>query len=356
MVRSNTLIFGSIVIAASAGCSFSTDASKNGTTGTVPTPDGGFNGDVALVEGGGGGGDLNGEACGGNMAMANHLPPDLLIVLDRSGSMNQNAAGMACNMAGCTKWDQMTAAINQVVASTQASINWGLMMFGSGTSNQGNQACAVRATANVPPAIMTAGAIAAAIVAGSPPVTSTPTRAAELSAAAYLRTLTDTNPKIILLATDGQPNCAAMGGNGAVDDPAAIAAVGTVLGMGIPTYVIGVGNTGADATLNSMAMAGGHPQPGSPQYYPVANTADLAAALTMIQGMVNLPCKFGLNGMVTDPGMVSVTIGGVKADPSTFTLDPGGRGITFTGATCDMLTAGNITNVAINIGCQRLIP
>jgi hypothetical protein len=126
--------------------------------------------------------------------------------------------------------------------------------------------------------------------------------------------------------------------------------------MGVPVYVIVIGSTGAEATLNAMATAGGKPQAGTPQYYPVASTADLATALNMIQGMANLPCKFTLGGMVQDPNMVKVTIGGQMVPTSTFTLDPGGRGITFTGATCDMLTAGQITDVNINIGCQILIP
>ena len=75
MVRSSTLLFGSMVIAASVGCSFSTDAAKSGKTNPInPLLDGGgFNSDVNLAEGGGGG-DINGEACGGNVAMANHLP------------------------------------------------------------------------------------------------------------------------------------------------------------------------------------------------------------------------------------------------------------------------------------------
>ena len=40
---------------------------------------------------------------------------------------------------------------------------------------------------------------------------STPTRAAENAAVTYLSTLTDPNPKFIVLATDGQPNCPASG-------------------------------------------------------------------------------------------------------------------------------------------------
>ena len=56
---------------------------------------------------------------------------------------------------------------------------------------------------------------------------STPTRAAENAAVTYLTQLamTDQNPKFIVLATDGQPNCPASGSQSADDSPGAITAV-----------------------------------------------------------------------------------------------------------------------------------
>src|SRR5437762_1218559 len=48
------------------------------------------------------------------------LPPDLLIVLDRSGSMNESPAS-----GGASKWAQATTAINMTVAQLQSSIKFG---------------------------------------------------------------------------------------------------------------------------------------------------------------------------------------------------------------------------------------
>ena len=107
---------------------------------------------------------------------------------------------------------------------------------------------------------------------------STPTRAAENAAVTYLTRVTDTNPKFIVLATDGQPNCPASGQMND-DTPGAIAAVTTAKTAGFPTFVVGISAGGRARTtaLNVMAVAGGYPQVGQPtQYYPVTDTAEFA--------------------------------------------------------------------------------
>ena len=50
------------------------------------------------------------------------LPPDILIVLDASGSMNEDQTNTSCGNQGCgatSKWALMVPAINQVVTDTQ---------------------------------------------------------------------------------------------------------------------------------------------------------------------------------------------------------------------------------------------
>jgi hypothetical protein len=296
---------------------------------------------------------VTGDACGSHMYNANHLPPDLLILLDRSNSMNEDASGTS-NPGPMSKWSLMTAAIKQVVGQTETTIRWGLKFFGS--DNQ----CGVTAGAEVAPGPNNAAMITAAID-GTTAASYTPTTAGEMSAGAYLAALADPNPKYILLATDGQPTCGPPRNNSSSDpdDMRAIQTVGAVAGTGIPTFVIGIATTKsatADATLNQMAMMGGLPRAGTPQYYPVSTTAELATALTTIQAMVNLPCKYTLPGMVSNPSMVTVIIGGQPLPAGSWTLDPGNRSITITGSTCDMLTAGTLTDVQINTGCQILIP
>ena len=144
------------------------------------------------------------------------------MVLDASGSMNEDLANQSCT-GGCganSKWSQMTAALTQVVAQTDTTVNWGLKMFAdSGT-------CGVSNNVSVPIGASNATLIANAIT-GRTDVngnvangSNTPTRRAEEAAVAYLSTLTDPNPKYILLATDGMPNCLP-GGSISTDDTAA---------------------------------------------------------------------------------------------------------------------------------------
>ncbi|MES1164471.1 MAG: hypothetical protein ABUR63_01835 [Verrucomicrobiota bacterium] len=354
MSRFYVSVLGIAIVTLSSACSFQ---EKAGTGGTNPSNyDGSAGVDRNFVMGETGA--VTGDACPQNSFNANNLPPDLLILLDRSGSMNEDSTGTN-NPGPMSKWTQVTGAINQVAMSTETMVNWGLKFFGTGSG----QGCAVAAGAAVPPNTMTAAAIATAIAApANQPATSTPTRAAVTSAGAYLAGLTARpNPKYILLATDGQPNCAQGGGNSAVDDPAAIAAVGSVAAMGFPTFVIGIATNGvAEATLNSMATMGGRPRTGMPQlYYPVQNGADLQMALTQIQAMVALPCQFQLGGAPTNLGAVTVSVGGNVVPMSDWTYGPGNRSVIFpeNGQTCMNLKSGAVKNVLINLPCgEAIIP
>ena len=79
------------------------------------------------------------------------LPPDILIVLDASGSMNEDQTNTSCGNQGCgatSKWALMVPAINQVVTDTQTEVNWGLKFFADSGS------CGVNNNAAVPIAAM----------------------------------------------------------------------------------------------------------------------------------------------------------------------------------------------------------
>ena len=188
--------------------------------------------------------------------------------------------------------------------ATQTTIRWGLKVYPS------NNGCNVNAGATVPIADNNAAMIAAGIAATGPNG-STPTRTAELNAATYLTAVADPNPKFILLATDGLPNCAPGMANAADDTAGAVMAVTTVAGMGIPTFVVGVATAGtaADTTLSMMATAGGRPRMATPPYYPVSTTSDLVSALSTIGGMIT-SCSFGLGSKPPDPTNIKVTTAG----------------------------------------------
>ena len=291
------------------------------------------------------------------------VPPDLLIVLDKSGSMLELPDGTRCDrdpatLPMCepmTKWPQMTAAINSVVKQTENSIRWGLHLFPDDSDG-----CAVTATPIVEIAGVNATAVAAAM-ASLPASGRTPTRTAVVNAGAYLAALPDQNPKYILLATDGSPNCAPAGNSTAMPDiDGAITAVKNVAGMGIPVFVVGIGNLpDAQATLTAMAIAGERPQAPDPRYYPVSSTADLVAVLETIGGLIG-KCSFGLGKTPPDPTNIAVTGDGAKIpkDPTHMSGWDYGTGMTsiqIYGKWCDDAKSGKLKDVKAIFGCPGIM-
>jgi len=223
-------------------------------------------------------------------------PPDILIVQDKSLSMNEDASGANCNTPGCSKWSQVSAAMDTVVMATQTTVNWGLVFFGS------DNMCGVSTTPDVPVTPNTSYTPISQAYANNMPSSYTPTSAAVNAAVTYLQMLsmTDTKPKYLLLATDGLPNCK-VGDRNVMDDdsPAAETAVSNANTAGFPTFVVGIGNTMGVATLNQLAMNGGEAQVGSADgnsFYEVNSTADLVTALNKIVGLV-ASCTIPLTGV-----------------------------------------------------------
>lgn len=293
-------------------------------------------------------------ACGSLVELLQPIPPDVLLVLDKSGSMNNRPDNTTCQ-GGCgasSKWAQVTAAIEHVVGMT-ASVNWGLKLFA--TSNNG---CAVDNGVEVPVGQSNAAAITSAI-ARAQLGSRTPTRLAESVGAAYLGTLTDQRPKYLLLATDGLPNCDPAATSTMADDSAgAEQAVANALAAGFPTFVIGIGNTMAETTLDRLAIQGGVPQTGAAtSYYQVGDTAGLVAALGRILGSVS--CVFDLpappNSLDSTENIAVLSNGVVlQRDAShvngwDYTTEP--MQIQIYGPTCDALMAAKIGNIAVQFIC-----
>jgi hypothetical protein len=293
--------------------------------------------------------------CGITTQNGNRLPPDLLLVFDRSGSMQEDPSnGMNCNpQATCpSKWNQATAAVTTAVMSSETTIRWGLKLF----STSGN-GCTVNNGAQVPIALNNATAIANALNAANPGG-STPTTAAVTNGGNYLNTLTTMNPRFMVLVTDGQPTCANGNGNGA-DDAAAIMAVATQTARGYGTFVVGIatnGNTGADQTLSMMSTNGGHPRAGTPNYYVVNNTAELVTALNAIGTQIS-SCTYSFANPPPDPTNVKVKGDGVAIpanDVNGWVFEPGMRSITLRGTYCDQVMNNTIQNVTILFGCMGI--
>ena len=193
----------------------------------------------------------------------------------------------------------------------------------------------------------------------------TPTRAAENAAVTYLTGLTDTSPKFIVLATDGLPNCPVSGNASNDDAPGAIAAVAAALSAGIPTFVVGISTAGsaAEYALDMMAVAGGYPRAGTPQYYPVTSAAEFATVLRTLVGMANA-CTFSVPPPPTNDGTTTRANITVRAFDGAAVVnlpydatngwtyaDAAMTSIVLHGAMCDRTKAGTLTNLTIVFNC-----
>jgi hypothetical protein len=332
-------------------------ANSSGSTGTG-TGTGGSTGSGTAASNGQGTPTPDGANCGLQQFGLQNVPPDLLIIQDKSGSMANDLMDMKCQTTPCeTKWGDVTTAINMVVGQTDKTINWGLKFFAN------DRGCGVNDGAAVPIAPMNAAAIAAAIAAQMPGG-STPTRLAIGSGVAYLQTVMDPNPKFILLATDGEPNCIPGSRDQGADDSAgAVMAVQAAAMAGFPVFVVGVGNVApAIATLNMLADAGGRPQAGATHYYPVNSTADLVNVLGTIGDMI-ATCSFGLGKAPPDPtnvgvyanGMTSMKIPHDTTHANGWDYGAGMTSIVLYGTACTNVKNKMTTTVQAIYGCPGVI-
>jgi len=244
------------------------------------------------------------------------LPPDVLIVLDTSASMNDGFDAACSNGCGASsKWATAVAAIDSVVDSTPSVANWGLKLMNDGAGvcdaggvavsagpGTGAQIQAALASRSIPPGLARPG--------------NRPTRAAIDVAAANRLAATDLGSQFMLLVTDGAPDC-----KGGASDPlasdvdAAIQAITNAGTAGIPTCILGLGTAGgpADATLAQMALVSFCPiSPGS--YIPIASGADLVSALNAMAAQAGA-CLFAIpppptNDGTTTRGLITVYVNG----------------------------------------------
>ncbi|HEY7376052.1 MAG TPA: hypothetical protein VIF57_28080 [Polyangia bacterium] len=365
----------------------STGAAGSGAGGSGPAA-GGSGGGAAGAGGSGpiihldGGNDSDSHPistpdanCGSRNKTAVKIGPDILILLDRSASMNDDVNNRTCSdgglgtpSAGCgpsSKWAQIIPAITQVVGDTDTDVNWGLKFF----PDSALDSCTLASTAAVDVGPGHGAAIAAAIAGatsangGVVGYSTTPTRAGVAGAATYLSALTDKLHKFILLATDGQPTCSPAG-IGGDDSTAAIGAVDAARAAGLATFVVGIstGASSADSTLSLMAKMGGLPRTGAtPSYYPVTSAADLAAAIrTLIQFAAT--CTFQIGPAPTTDGTTSLDNIDVFGDGAPISRDPthadgydyidaSMQSIQVYGPACDRIMSGAIRDVIVTFRC-----
>jgi hypothetical protein len=307
--------------------------------------------------------------CGLVTSQTKRQPVDVLLVLDRSLSMNFSIAeacycfqedvsgggGSLCSdTSNCTtRWNAIKDAMKTTLA-TSTYVNWGLKFFMTPDAAQ----CGVTPDPEVPVGADTASKIQSTIESATKSL-STPTTEAIKAAVAYLKKVDDPNKKFILLATDGEPNCGIPTGQktpnvSTVDVDNAEKAMGDAQKAGFLSYVVGIGTKVAN--LTRLAMAGANRD-----YFPAGSAAELAEALSSISKIVG-SCSFHSNppadGGAADPNNVAVYVNNQqveRSDTEGWKFGATQQDIELTGKYCDDIQAGADTDVQILFGCPGTV-
>lgn len=347
-----------------AGCENPTPVGNNegaagmpsgGATGVIPVLSGGTAGTIGT--GSGGGTPTLSSNCGVETQNLERLPGDVLLVLDTSSSMIEEKI----RATGNSRWVDITAALDQVLPATDKEVSWGLMQF----PGPGGRCTA--GTVDVAVASGSAQSIMQHYRANPPPeeVNYTPTRISVTAAGEWLAASPSPNPKYIVLATDGEPNCKG-DTNGTTKDPEAADAIAAVAARGFPVFVVGIATAGvAIRTLDTMAVAGGRARSlESPKYYPAENGTDFVAAMRTISGQV-ASCVFAMKSTppVPDNVLVEFSDGSHAVRDVTKTngwdyANVAKTSIELYGPPCEKVMNKTYTDVKILFGCpdQILIP
>jgi hypothetical protein len=314
-------------------------------------------------EGGSGGGapptdDAN---CGAVVSDMSQLPADVLLVLDRSESMSwdmrRDDKVCVAGDPGCQqRWATVTATLDQVVAASSVKIRWGLKLFSTPVPLDAGAAenCLVAPGLEVAVGEQSAAPIRE-VMRAIEPLGYTPTLQGLKQASAYLQGLADANPRYILLATDGEPNCdgASPTTSGAVQANHVVDEITTAAAAGIRVFVIGMGPATNLRNLDKFAVAGK-----TENYYPATSAAELGAALAAIVGQV-ASCTFALPSPPPDANNLAVYLDKQRVPQDAtngWILGADQRSVLFVGSTCDGIKAERYREVQVYFGCPGTTP
>lgn len=328
-----------------------------------------------------------GNLCGQLITQVHKDPPNIYFVLDTSGSM-------ATFVGTTTRYRLVQGAAIELVKNIGGLINVGAALFPFAAT----PATQCHAGGEVLP--VTPGdeldISTFAKLTSVQPNGGTPT-------AATLEGLYPTLTKlpgrtIVVLATDGGPNCGAVVGCGAedcmnniegvptgdgactptgpsccgpnteqgaincIDRKASVDAVAKLAAAGVRVYVVGVpGSEAYGAVLDQMALVSGAPQIAPPFYYKVQDYSSLAGTLGSIAAL-EVSCKFDLDTPPPDPNLVNVYFDDevIPRDPASGwaweLVSNGGaqHALELRGEACKRLKSGTVKQVQIAAGCPTV--
>jgi len=390
---------------AGAGGAASTTTGSGGGLTTGP----GTGGTVIIGTGGSGTGDGGvsdgpnrdaGDACGLSSIKAENKVVNILLVIDKSGSMSSTPMGFSTD-----KWSALKTALSGALDQVKGGISFGLELFPNSLTTPIPTNCvdecwdipAGDSAVVVPigPGTTTVPQIVTQL--GPPPAGGTPTAAALKLASDYFTTGAGASlmgDKYVLLATDGGPNgnpitCTAttctknidlqrfttnycdsgIGDPNApkncLDDQATVAQLSAMATAGLKTFVVGIPGTEVYTNaLDAMAVAGGVPaSTTSPKYYAVSasgGVAGLQQVFESITKQVITTCRQQLQSNPPDLSLLNVYVDGKLipqggADGWTIDTSTSPPTIVLEGATCAGVQMNGAMKIEVIYGCPTII-
>jgi hypothetical protein len=315
------------------GCLGTAPVEEHAPTNNLPSP---TTADPPLPVTTADGGTDDAGNCGAMEFALQRIPPNVMLVIDRSGSMGMSIGGGSAT----TKWTDLKNAVSSLVTNYDSEMHLGAAIF----SSDGN--CAA-SNVDVPLAAA-AGATVMTKLNAQGPTGNTPTAYALDTVISKGMVNDKTRGNYVVLATDGEPNC------GDVDVATRITSLYNQT-PSVKTFVIGIGDgTASDPTLlNSWADAGHTARTGATHYFQTSSPTDLKAAFDAIVGGI-VSCDFKMTQAAPDPSLINVTENGVAVSPSPtngYSFDPSTNTVTLHGTACDMLKSNASTKVGVLYGC-----
>lgn len=242
------------------------------------------------------------------------VPPSVLLVLDKSGSMSMESWDHDANAQTpiVTRWYSLRKVVEGVVNKFNSVVHFGVKLYpkidAGSYVDQG--ACIVNRGVEVPIAPMNAAKVLATVpTADFEVLGGTPMETGLKEAYKYLNTLDPGLQRFALLVADGEISDTCKGEN--INE--ALAAVEDAYNLhGIPTYVVGIDvDPSTSEQLTSLATIGGKPKPGPDPFYQTTNQVELEAAIQQIIDDT-LSCVIAVDPAPAEPELFEVWVGNTQ--------------------------------------------
>ncbi len=339
--------------------------------------------------------------CGGTSVEAELRTVNMLIVIDKSGSMDDKPEGFDQK-----KWPALKSALATALAKVKTRMNFGLIMYpysitqsipldGCDTNCCSVEQGSAAVNVGIAPGAVSVDQINEQLALASPGG-GTPTADALKSALAYFQDGDGAalkGEKYVLLATDGGPNCnkaltcdedrcttnldgSCDNGNCCededttglcLDDQAVLTRLGSLSALGISTFVVGIPGTEAYAPyLDTFAEAGGVPAVDADQkYYAVSANAGVEGLVDVFDTITTQlvrdcdiplpeqPAKLENVNVAIDCDLVPLN---TNPEISGWDFDqrPDPTSVVVHGPACDALRANGAKRVDVVFGCPSV--